>query len=125
VSNADITRLFSRYVTLLEIDGANVFRVRAYQNAARSIDGLGRAAAERRCFLEVNAQPKRRDLADAYCKMAKDIGVKVAVSTDAHSTAQLGHMRLGVIQARRGWLGSDDVLNTRGLAALRKLLKRT
>jgi DNA polymerase (family 10) len=57
--------------------------------------------------------------------MAKDFGVKVAISTDAHSTAQLGYMRLGMFQARRGWLGPDDVLNTRGLAALRKLLKRT
>ena len=92
---------------------------------ALDMERVMRAAAERGCFLEVNAQPKRRDLADVHCKMAKDIGVKVAVSTDAHSTAQLGHMRLGVIQARRGWLGPDDVLNTRGLAALRKLLKRT
>jgi DNA polymerase (family 10) len=92
---------------------------------ALDIECVMRAAAERGCFLEVNAQPKRRDLADAYCRMAKESGVKVAISTDAHSTAQLGHMRLGVIQARRGWLGPDDVLNTRGLAALRKFLKRT
>jgi DNA polymerase (family 10) len=56
--------------------------------------------------------------------MAKEMGVRVAISTDAHSAAQLGHMRLGVFQARRGWLCPDDVLNTRGLAALRKLLKR-
>jgi DNA polymerase (family 10) len=93
--------------------------------SALDIERVMRAAADRGCFLEVNAQPKRRDLADTYCKMAKDMGVKVAISTDAHSTAQLAYMRLGVYQARRGWLGPDDVLNTRGLAALRKLLKRT
>jgi DNA polymerase (family 10) len=91
---------------------------------ALDIERVMRAAAGAGCFLEVNAQPKRRDLADTYCKMAKDVGAKVAISTDAHSTVQLGYMRLGVFQARRGWLGPDDVLNTRGLAALRKLLKR-
>ena len=83
-----------------------------------------RAAADRGCFLEVNSQSKRRDLADAYCRMAKDAGVKVAISTDAHSVAQLDYLRLGVAQARRGWLGADDVINTRGLAALRALLRR-
>jgi DNA polymerase (family 10) len=92
---------------------------------ALDVERVMRAAVDRGCFLEVNAQPKRRDLADTYCKMAKDFGVKVAISTDAHSTAQLGYMRLGMFQARRGWLGPDDVLNTRDLAALRKLLKRT
>jgi DNA polymerase (family 10) len=91
---------------------------------ALDVERVMRAAVDCGCFLEVNAQPRRRDLADTYCKMAKDIRVKVAISTDAHSTAQLGHMRLGLFQARRGWLGPDDVLNTRNLAALRKLLKR-
>jgi len=91
---------------------------------AIDVERLMRAAAERGCFLEVNAQPKRRDLADAYCRMAHDAGVKVAISTDAHSVAQLGYLRLGVAQARRGWLGPDDVINTRRLDALRALLKR-
>jgi len=83
-----------------------------------------RAAADRGCFLEVNSQSKRRDLADAYCRMARDARVKVAISTDAHSVTQLDSLRLGVAQARRGWLGRGDVINTRGLAGLRALLKR-
>jgi DNA polymerase (family 10) len=45
--------------------------------------------------------------------MAKDRGLKVAISTDAHSTGELGFMRYGVYQARRGWLEPEDVLNTR------------
>jgi DNA polymerase (family 10) len=88
-------------------------------------DRVMRAVATRGCFLEVNSQPKRRDLADTYCKMAKEAGVKVAISTDAHSAAQLAHLRLGVAQARRGWLGPDDVINTRSVAALRTLLNAT
>jgi len=48
----------------------------------------------------------------------------VAISTDAHTTETLDYMRYGVDVARRGWLGPSDVINTRGLADLRKLLKR-
>jgi DNA polymerase (family 10) len=82
------------------------------------------AARKRGCFLEINAQPARLDLTDTYCKLAKEIGLKVAVSTDAHGTGQLDYMRFGVGQARRGWLEPRDVLNTRPLPELRKLLRR-
>jgi DNA polymerase (family 10) len=82
------------------------------------------AAKEHGCFLEVNSQPSRLDLNDALCKMAKDLGVKVAISTDAHSTSNLGYMRFGLDQARRGWLEPDDIINTRPLQDLRELLKR-
>ncbi|HKJ77264.1 MAG TPA: DNA polymerase III, partial [Gammaproteobacteria bacterium] len=81
-------------------------------------------AAERGCFLELNAQPARLDLTDNGCMLAREHGVKVAVSTDAHSDSQLGYMRFGIGQARRGWLGPDDILNTRGLDDLRKLIRR-
>jgi len=52
------------------------------------------------------------------------MGLKIALSTDAHSTDDLGLMRFGIGQARRGWLEPADVINTRPLAELRKLLKR-
>ena len=82
------------------------------------------AAKERGCFLEINAQPARLDLTDTYCKLASDLGLKVAISTDAHSIDQLDFMRFGIGQARRGWLRAGDVLNTRGLDELRTLLRR-
>jgi DNA polymerase (family 10) len=82
------------------------------------------AAAERGCHLELNAHPDRLDLDDIHCRHAKEAGVKVAVSTDAHGIGHYEHMRLGVAQARRGWLEADDVLNTRSLADLRQLLQR-
>jgi DNA polymerase (family X) len=81
-------------------------------------------AGEAGCFLEVNAHPDRLDLSDRFCRMAKEAGVKLAVSTDAHSTTDLEFMRFGVDQARRGWLEAEDVINTRSLKDLRKLLKR-
>jgi DNA polymerase (family X) len=83
------------------------------------------AAKERHCFFEVNAQPARLDLNDVYCKMAKELQVKVILSTDAHSVNNFDYMQLGVYQARRGWLQASDVLNTRKLSELKRLLKRT
>jgi DNA polymerase (family 10) len=81
------------------------------------------AAHERGCHLEVNAEPERLDLTDVHAQAAKSMGVKVAISTDAYTTAALGYMRFGVDQARRGWLESADVINTRPLRELKKLLK--
>jgi DNA polymerase (family 10) len=82
------------------------------------------AAMDRGCALEINAQPSRMDLSDTHIKLARDLGVKLVIATDAHSTAHLDYMRLGVDQARRGWLEAGDVLNTRGLKGLLKGLRR-
>ena len=82
------------------------------------------AALERGCFLEVNAQPVRLDLTDLHCKMAKDMGVKVAISTDAHRTTDLEFMRFGVGQARRGWLEPTDIINTLPFKKLKRLFQR-
>jgi len=82
------------------------------------------AAKERGCFVELNAQPTRLDLCDVHVRLAKDMGVRVGIATDAHSPATLAYMRYGIDQARRGWLEPDDVINTRPLSALLKLLER-
>ncbi|HET7831515.1 MAG TPA: DNA polymerase/3'-5' exonuclease PolX [Gallionella sp.] len=84
-----------------------------------------RHAKQRGCFLELNAHPERLDLLDTHCQSAREEGVLVSINSDAHSTFDFGNLRYGVGQARRGWLEKNDVLNTRPLAALRKLLKRT
>jgi DNA polymerase (family 10) len=81
------------------------------------------AARERGRIVELNAHPDRLDLDDRACRVAKDAGVRVAISTDAHSKGDLGLMRFGVGQARRGWLEPDDVVNTRGLEDLKRLLR--
>jgi DNA polymerase (family X) len=69
-------------------------------------------------------EPDRLDLNDIHVHAAKSKGVKAAVSTDAHSINGFQYMRFGIDQARRGWLTADDVINTRSLVDLRKLLKR-
>ena len=84
-----------------------------------------RQARKRGCFLELNAQPQRLDLLDTYCRMAKEEGVLISINSDAHSVVDFVNLRYGVGQARRGWLEKDDILNTRSLSALRKLLRAT
>jgi DNA polymerase (family X) len=80
-------------------------------------------AAELGMAMEHNAAPARLDLCDRDLRLAKELGCKVVINTDAHDTRELGFMAYGVRQLRRAWLGADDVLNTRGpeefLAALR------
>jgi len=89
------------------------------------LEKIMEAARDRGCFLEINAHPDRLDLPARYCKMARDMDLKVAVSTDAHSLADLDFVRFGIYQARRGWLEAKDVLNTRSWKQLKKMLQRT
>jgi DNA polymerase (family 10) len=69
-------------------------------------------AAKRGVIMEANASSQRLDLKDTYLRMARDRGVKIVISTDAHSTRGLLAMRYGVLMARRGWLEKKDVVNT-------------
>jgi len=70
------------------------------------------ACAEHGVAMECNSYPDRLDLKDLHLRMCKDRGVKVVISTDAHSTGNLAFIRYGVTTARRGWLTKADVLNT-------------
>jgi len=88
------------------------------------MESIMKAAKEREVVLELNAYPDRLDLNDSDCKMAKDMGVRIAISTDAHSVNDLNFMRFGIGQARRGWIEKDDVLNTRSWKEMQKLLKK-
>jgi DNA polymerase (family 10) len=88
------------------------------------MDRVTSAARELNCALEINAEPDRLDLNDLHAHMAKSKGVKLAISTDAHSVNAFQYMRFGIDQARRGWLTAKDVVNTRPLSELMTLLRR-
>jgi DNA polymerase (family 10) len=87
------------------------------------VDRVFEACREHGVCLEINSYPDRLDLPDIFCKRAKEAGVTMAISTDAHKPADLDLMPFGVSVARRGWLEKGDVLNTLPAAALRKRLK--
>jgi DNA polymerase (family 10) len=70
------------------------------------------ACAKHGVAMECNSYPDRLDLKDVYLRMCKERGVKVVISTDAHSTTNLAFIRYGVTMARRGWLEKKNVINT-------------
>jgi DNA polymerase (family X) len=70
------------------------------------------AAKKKGVAVECNAYPDRLDLSDVHLRMARERGVRVVISTDAHSTTHFRMMKYGVITARRGWLEKKQVLNT-------------
>jgi DNA polymerase (family X) len=90
---------------------------------AYDMESILDAARRRGVVVECNAAPDRLDLKDTYLRMAKERGVRVVISTDAHSIKNLELMRYGVQMARRGWIEKKDVLNAlpleQMLAALR------
>jgi DNA polymerase (family X) len=85
---------------------------------------LFRACARTGTALEINASPQRLDLPSDHIRAATDAGVKFAIDSDAHSTADLANMPYGVGTAQRGWLTPDDVINTWPLDKLRAFLAK-
>jgi len=81
-------------------------------------------ALETGTFLEINAQPDRLDLRDAHARLAGEAGVKIVISSDSHEIPALSNLEFGVAQARRAWLGPDQILNTRPWGEVKKLLKK-
>jgi DNA polymerase (family 10) len=91
---------------------------------AVDLETILRAAAKNDKIVEINATPNRLDLSDINAFRARDLGVKLAISTDAHSIAHLGFMRFGVGVARRAWCEPHHILNTLPLAELLAVLSR-
>jgi DNA polymerase (family 10) len=91
---------------------------------AVDIEAVVDAAARHGVALEINCQVDRLDLNDVHARLARDRGVPLVVSTDAHSRTAFGRLRWGVLVARRAWLQPGDVLNTRPFDAFRASLRR-
>lgn len=88
-------------------------------------DRVFRRAHERPIYMELNSQPTRLDLDDVLVREAAAHEVPISIASDAHGISSFGFLDGGVLQARRGWLTKDQVLNTRSLRDLRRLLRRT
>jgi DNA polymerase (family 10) len=85
---------------------------------ALDLDRVFEVALENGVALEVNGLPDRLDLRGEHVRRAVEAGVKIVVSTDAHSVRGLGNMELAVHTARRGWATAADIVNTRPLDQL-------
>ncbi len=80
---------------------------------AVDMEAIFQAAAKTNTMLEINAMPSRLDLKDTHAYRARELGVKLIIGTDAHSTEHLEFIRFGVGVARRGWCQAQDTVNTR------------
>jgi DNA polymerase (family 10) len=87
------------------------------------LEAVFAAAVRTDTVLEINASPERMDLDDLYARRAKEVGVKLTINADAHSTAGLGLLPWGLYMARRAGLSAEDVINTYPLERLRATLK--
>ena len=88
------------------------------------MDQMVRAAAAHGVALEINCQIARLDLSDVNARFAREHGVKLVISSDAHSSAALPLTRWGVVVARRAWASKSDVLNTLPFDEFRLALRR-
>ncbi|MGD7651830.1 MAG: DNA polymerase/3'-5' exonuclease PolX [Verrucomicrobiales bacterium] len=79
-------------------------------------------AAETRTIIELNCNPRRLDMDWRWWKLARDKGVLCSINPDAHSTAGLHYLGIGVRLARKGWLTRDGVFNTRNLNDVQSFL---
>lgn len=113
----------SKFFTLLAHPSARLLEER--EGIELDMPRIIKAARERGCYLELNSQPQRLDLIDTYCQLAKEQGVLISIDSDGHSPNCFDLLYGGINQARRGWLEQTDVLNTRSLRDLRKLLRET
>jgi DNA polymerase (family X) len=75
------------------------------------IDRIIAHAAQNQCFFEINSSPDRLDLSADNARAAAAAGVRIAISTDAHSTREFGLVKYGIDQGRRAGLAKSAVLN--------------
>jgi DNA polymerase (family 10) len=88
------------------------------------VEAIVDSAARHRVAIEINCQVERLDFSDVHAKLARDRGVPLVISSDAHSHNAFARLRWGVTVARRAWLGPEHVLNTRPFEQFRASLRR-
>ncbi len=127
MSKAEMTKriikaIGNKYVHVLSHPTGRLIGVREPYEV--DLDEVMKAAKDTGTFMELNAQPLRLDLDDVHCRKAKEMGIMIAITTDAHAASQLENMRYGVLCARRGWIEKSDVLNCLSYEKLIKALAR-
>jgi DNA polymerase (family 10) len=93
------------------------------EGAPVDVERVFARAAETGTAIEINSQPDRLDLRDTHARFAGEAGVRIPITTDAHSALALAHAELGVAQARRAWLTKEQILNTRSWRDIQRLSK--
>ena len=128
--NMSLTDMTDRVIRALEHPEVDILAhptgriLNRRQPFALDVEAVLQAASELGVAVELTAHPSRLDLHDRHLRRAKELGVKVAVSTDAHSSQDLDLMSYGVDQASRGWLEAGDILNAMPLKEFKAWVNR-
>ena len=119
-----------RVLKALEHPEVNIFchptarQINRRKPVEMDLDLVLRRAAELGVAVEANSSPNRLDLKDTHLKLARELGCKIVIDTDAHHTRELDQIRYGVEQARRAGLTAGDVLNTLSFEAFQAAIRR-
>lgn len=117
-----INAMKNRYVHIIAHPTGRLIGTRdAYE---LDFEEIFKVAKDTNTAIEINAFPQRLDLNDINSKRAKELGVALAIGTDAHTIDQMDNMLLGVSVARRGWLEKKNLLNTLPLKTLLKKISK-
>lgn len=87
------------------------------------MDEIMQVAKDTGTILEIDAYPDRLDLKDSHIRKAIDMGLKLAINSDAHNIRHLSYLKFGIAQARRGWAKKKDIINAWPLDKMLKFLK--
>ena len=127
----DGARLTERYLGAMRNPLVNVITHPANRSPALSngyeldFDRLFEAAIESGTAMEIDGAPGHLDMDGKIARQAAAAGVTIVVNSDCHRAEALGRqMSFGIGTARRGWVGPDRVLNTRGIEAVRSFVAR-
>ncbi len=99
-------------------------QILAREPYAIDVEKVAEAAARTGTMMEINGNPRRRDLSEHHARLAADAGVMICVNTDAHGTDTLDNIQYGIATARRAWLSADQIANTRAWREFSRLRKR-
>lgn len=120
MTNRIIRAMENPHVTMIgHLTGRLLLQRKSYE---LNIDKVIDCAARTGTIIELNCNPRRLDMDWRHWKKARDKGVMTSINPDAHHTAHLQFLALGVRVARKGWLRREDVLNTKTLAEVREWL---
>jgi len=128
--NQDRTQMTDRLLRAIENPWVDIIghptgrRILRREPYAFDVDAVVSAAARHGVALEINCQVDRLDLSDVHARLARDRGVPIVISSDAHSSTAFGRLRWGALVAQRAWLAPADVLNTRPLDQFTAGLRR-
>jgi DNA polymerase (family 10) len=104
-----ISAMHNDYVNIIGHPTGRIIHKREPLNL--DLTEIFKVASDLGIYLELNSYPNRLDLSDINCKKAKNSNVKIVINSDSHNRNHMKYMELGVVTARRGWIGKTDVLN--------------